>query len=272
MTGNEGTNMLSLIMRFLFLLFITTPSWSAEKDLQRLHLAYPQQIKSVNEKFIVWFDGTKMLTQNNNQNRSLSEKLDSPSLMDQMDNVKYIKGMTLQKPSNDPGRFRNEAFFRKMYGESEEDVKSKLVTIYWMPTFFGKKYPLLVTTVNNVDKRLVTISHELEQLAHSKPFILKYLDHPAGVFHWRIIAHTQRLSMHSFGFSIDINPNYGDYWQWDLRKTHQPISERTPLSYRNQIPWEIVHIFEQNNFIWGGKWYHYDTLHFEYRPELFIKS
>jgi D-alanyl-D-alanine carboxypeptidase len=21
-------------------------------------------------------------------------------------------------------------------------------------------------------------------------------------------------------------------------------------------------------FIWGGKWYHYDTMHFEYRPEL----
>jgi len=22
-------------------------------------------------------------------------------------------------------------------------------------------------------------------------------------------------------------------------------------------------------FIWRGRWYHYDTMHFEYRPELF---
>ena len=30
----------------------------------------------------------------------------------------------------------------------------------------------------------------------------------------------------------------------------------------------IVEIFERHGFIWGGKWYHYDTMHFEYRPEL----
>jgi hypothetical protein len=29
-----------------------------------------------------------------------------------------------------------------------------------------------------------------------------------------------------------------------------------------------VDIFERHGFIWGGKWAHYDTMHFEYRPEL----
>ena len=33
-------------------------------------------------------------------------------------------------------------------------------------------------------------------------------------------------------------------------------------------PHKIVEIFERHGFIWGGKWYHYDTMHFEYRPEL----
>ena len=32
----------------------------------------------------------------------------------------------------------------------------------------------------------------------------------------------------------------------------------------------IGEIFERHGFIWGGKWYHYDTMHFEYRPEFFI--
>ncbi len=39
-------------------------------------------------------------------------------------------------------------------------------------------------------------------------------------------------------------------------------------AYKNEIPMEIVRIFEKHGFIWGGKWHHYDTMHFEYRPEL----
>jgi HSP20 family protein len=38
--------------------------------------------------------------------------------------------------------------------------------------------------------------------------------------------------------------------------------------YRNRMPQEIVSIFERQGFIWGGKWNHFDTMHFEYRPEL----
>ena len=40
------------------------------------------------------------------------------------------------------------------------------------------------------------------------------------------------------------------------------------VTYKNDIPWETVRIFEAHGFIWGGKWYHSDTMHFEYRPEL----
>jgi D-alanyl-D-alanine carboxypeptidase len=29
-----------------------------------------------------------------------------------------------------------------------------------------------------------------------------------------------------------------------------------------------VRIFEKQGFVWGGYWYHFDTMHFEYRPEL----
>ena len=34
------------------------------------------------------------------------------------------------------------------------------------------------------------------------------------------------------------------------------------------FPLEIVEIFERHGFIWGGRWKHYDTMHFEFRPEL----
>jgi hypothetical protein len=32
------------------------------------------------------------------------------------------------------------------------------------------------------------------------------------------------------------------------------------------------HAAERRSFVWGGRWYHYDTMHFEYRPELVHSS
>ena len=43
------------------------------------------------------------------------------------------------------------------------------------------------------------------------------------------------------------------------------------VTYTNRIPIEIAEVFEKYGFIWGGKWYHFDTMHFEYRPELLIQ-
>ena len=91
-------------------------------------------------------------------------------------------------------------------------------------------------------------------------------NNPAGTFVWRLISGTNRLSMHSYGVAIDINLNLSHYWQWDCRCK----DENVPLSYRNKIAAQVVEIFEKHGFIWGGKWYHYDTMHFEYRRELLL--
>jgi peptidoglycan LD-endopeptidase CwlK len=40
---------------------------------------------------------------------------------------------------------------------------------------------------------------------------------------------------------------------------------------RNSYPQEIVELFEKHGFIWGGKWSHFDLMHFEYRPEVLKK-
>ena len=53
-----------------------------------------------------------------------------------------------------------------------------------------------------------------------------------------------------------------DNWGWYVDIESQKIKKFKPI--------HIVEIFEQYGFIWGGKWYHYDTMHFEYRPELLV--
>ena len=40
------------------------------------------------------------------------------------------------------------------------------------------------------------------------------------------------------------------------------------IPYKNRFPLGLAGLFERYGFIWGGRWYHYDTMHFEYRPEL----
>jgi hypothetical protein len=137
-------------------------------------------------------------------------------------------------------------------------VVQNLVEIEWCPKLVGKK--ILVSKINNVNESLILISNELDR----HPEYKKYISNIGGTFNWRTIKGTNRMSMHSFGVTIDINVGYSDYWQWSCGCE----DELKSLKYRNQIPLEIVRIFERNGFIWGGRWYHFDTMHFEFRPEL----
>jgi hypothetical protein len=36
------------------------------------------------------------------------------------------------------------------------------------------------------------------------------------------------------------------------------------------IPLPVVQAFERQGFVWGGKWLFFDTMHFEYRPEILL--
>lgn len=242
--------------------------------LEQFKKAYPDHIQAISEQYILWADGTLMRIGNESSNASTLEKLNNPSLADQIEQPNYISGvpsdLSLYHPMDDPGRIRYEPFFRKMYGNSPTEVESNLIEIDWMPEIFGKGvYTLPVTTINDIHKKLHQISNELTELVIRNPQFCIFLNNPGGTYCWRMIANTHRLSNHSFGMTIDINPEQSQYWQWDLQNEGRHIDEEAQLTYRNHIPWEIILIFEKYGFIWGGKWSHYDTMHFEYRPELF---
>ncbi len=66
------------------------------------------------------------------------------------------------------------------------------------------------------------------------------------------------------GIAFDIGVNYSDYWKWN----NPDADESAGIRYVNRIPKQIADIFHRHGFIWGGNWYHYDTMHFEFRPEL----
>ena len=91
-----------------------------------------------------------------------------------------------------------------------------------------------------------------------------------GGFSWREIAGTQRMSYHSMGLAVDIQPrSRGDkpiYWLWESEKNDDWLL--VPLENRWNPPAEVIEAFRRHGFIWGGNWVSYDNMHFEYRPEL----
>ncbi len=216
---------------------------SKKSGLQKLILAYPEQLKSARGNSLIWQDNSEMIYDDGIQNKDFIALLNSPDLEDQL-SMPYpsCRDYLIPPPLNfDPGRIRYEPFFMKMYGRSPKEVEKKLVPIYWLPKSLNKR--LLVTEVNDVHKKLQAISNELETLPSP---IKKYIDNPAGTYNWRKIADTNRLSPHCFGIAIDIDIEYADYWKWDI------VDSSGNLSYRNRIPIEIVEIFEKYGFIWGG--------------------
>jgi hypothetical protein len=86
----------------------------------------------------------------------------------------------------------------------------------------------------------------------------------------RYVSGTRSKSYHAYGLALDVIPSsYGRkavYWRWSAALTDR--WEQIPLSERWSPPREVVEAFEENGFVWGGKWHRFDTVHFEYRPEI----
>jgi hypothetical protein len=230
------------------------------EKLDRLVRAYPQALTGHDNDFLFWRDGTKMPVGKPDERKPFEDLLRHASILDQL-RLPYPRGESSPPAVNDdPGRFRNEEFFQKMYGDcTKGEVARNLVSIVWLPHTWGKT--VSVTGVNGVADRLREVSAEIDEL---DPAIKRAAYPIAGVLSCRPVADTGKMSMHGYAAAIDLNLNYSDYWLWNAKSKTIP--------YKNRMPRQIVEIFERHGFIWGGKWYHYDTMHFEYRPELLNQS
>jgi hypothetical protein len=89
----------------------------------------------------------------------------------------------------------------------------------------------------------------------------------------RDIAGSDARSRHSWGMAVDLVPSSYEglhvYWRWS-RVFDREGWYRIPVERRWSPPQPVIEIFEQHGFIWGGKWAHFDAIHFEYRPEILI--
>jgi len=231
----------------------------ADPRLDALIAAYPEHLASYRGDELIWKDGSRMPLGSAATRRPFAEMLEHGTIREQFAIPYPLATAPLQPPAldEDPGRIRHEAFFLRMYGDCRKgEVAAKMRAVAWLPRHGGGT--VRATTVNGVADQLEKASRELDELPES---MIGYLIPMSGIYNCRPIAGTNRLSVHAYGAAVDINARFGDYWQWAKRPDGA-------IAWRNRIPRQIIEIFERHGFIWGGRWYHFDSLHFEYRPEL----
>jgi len=172
---------------------------------------------------------------------------------------------TLRNRGTDQSRIERKdahrAFQSILYGGLE---RHELEALMIQVEFLGGK----MSIHRDIAARLKRIDAEIRQWEGGKAFIASLGS--IGGYNWREIAGTRRMSYHSWGLAVDIQPkrlgNKSIYWMWEQRRNKDWML--VPLENRWNPPDRVIEIFENEGFIWGGKWPFYDNMHFEYRPEL----
>ncbi|MGP1450037.1 MAG: M15 family metallopeptidase [Wolinella sp.] len=242
------------MVRAFFVLILGALILSAGEFAQRcIEESYPEVVLKIAENRIYFRDGSS-LEFDDGHKKSYAEAFVHADLEDSFWVAYPLKFGDVAPRGKDTSRLRDMRFFKKVYGDSEALVRKNIVRIPWLAAVqsgvFVEVHALVAEKIARISKRIELLSPEIYKVAMQS----------AGGFNWRNIAGSEVLSVHSFGIALDLDVRYSHYWLWDMRKGRE--------TYSNAIPREIVEIFETEGFIWGGKWGHYDTMHFEYRPEI----
>ncbi|MBN6065720.1 M15 family metallopeptidase [Aggregatibacter actinomycetemcomitans] len=244
------------IALILSLLPLTLNALTPEQAGLCYQSAYPQNVRY--EHGALWVKQQKLPLKESDGD--FNAQLNQGELLDQLAQ-RYPLDFQIPARNADPGRIRNDAFFAAMYGGSEQAVRKNLISVRWAPN--GKNVQF--NHINGAAQALQAVGEKIAQ----HPQLAAYVAKPAGTFNYRFISGTKRRSAHAFGIAIDFTLPHGlsTYWQWSGCKADSPCAYPEKLIQDPKLK-QIVGIFEKHGFIWGGKWYHHDSVHFEYRPEL----
>ncbi|MGR3805836.1 M15 family metallopeptidase [Marinibacterium profundimaris] len=226
-----------------------------------LETAYPGLYVDEGQGNVHMPDGSTVLPLGGVTGRDPAQRLDSPTIAEQFFYT-YPLAFDLgprQVPWTDPGRLRNPAFFEALYYSTQAEAAADMRRVTYAPT--GTRFVLGDRTC-----AATQLDAALRDIAGQGIDYSRFFRNVGGSFNWRRIAGTDRLSAHSFGIALDLNADLGGYWRWS------GAAPGAAQRYDNQIPEGIVAALERYGFVWGGKWHHFDGMHFEYRPELILHA
>jgi len=146
------------------------------------------------------------------------------------------------------------------------ETENRLVRV----TFLGRR----ARFHQGIQENLALVEARIRAIARMDTAVQAWIDSIGTMegWGWRNIADTQARSYHSYGLAIDLLPRSlgrrQTYWLWTSQ--YRADWWNVPYGERYHPPAAVISAFETYGFVWGGKWPLFDTMHFEYRPEILI--
>ncbi len=157
------------------------------------------------------------------------------------------------------------SLYKELYTITNRKSAKKQLTEVKLSGHYITVHKIIADKIKSIDSKIILLAKTDKEVSS----FLKSIG-SVEAFNWRKIAGTDRMSNHSFGIAIDILPKkYRKkilYWAWESDKNEKWML--LPQSSLWTPPDQVVKIFLEEGFAWGGHWDRYDTMHFEYRPEL----
>jgi hypothetical protein len=255
----------------------------AEQVMRALARAYPNRIGEPEQRDGDWAVPVMGEWFYYAQGRILPEELKDKAL--EYDPQPFYNYIPELPPWKDPGpdeieRFRNSAQRRR---ENPPKRSQDFYDVLWQAHDREEAYERL-KTIRFFNRNILVHYTIMEELALVEARILRDSQTDSQVrdwirnidtissWNWRSIADARSKSFHSYGAAVDIQPvprrGMETYWLWTAEKNPQWWA--VPYARRHHPPDKVIKAFETYGFIWGGKWLFYDTMHFEYRPEILL--
>ena len=188
----------------------------------------------------------------------------APLTKEETARMKEQEALRSQRPPKRSPHFYDTLWRARSREEAWEHVKQI--------RFLG--HPVLVHY--SILTQLSLVEETILRIAKTDPAVRQWINNLKNLesWNWRNIAASQSRSYHAYGAAIDLLPKslggLETYWLWTANSN--PEWWNVPYSKRFHPPAEVINAFENFGFLWGGKWRYYDTMHFEYRPEILVLS
>jgi D-alanyl-D-alanine carboxypeptidase len=177
-----------------------------------------------------------------------------------------LEPLVVPLPSEDMPTYCND-LLESLWGRTESQIRKHGRAT----TFLGHRMFLNELVL----APLAAVEQDVRSAARTDPSVASWADHISITYSWvdREIAGSTTRSYHAWGMAVDLVPtSYGGrhvYWRWS-EAIDEEGWDRIPIGERWSPPEPVIEIFERHGFVWGGKWPHFDDIHFEYRPEILV--
>ena len=258
----------------------------AERVMKALAAAYPRQIDKIefhNNDWAVLLRDTwyyyaegKLLPENLLENAATYSRQPFYNYPEELppwrepkpeEITRFREWDNMRKNSSSNRPLRSTHFFDDLWRVHNRDESSqRLQTFHFLGKSIYVHYLIL--------EELALVEEHILAAAKTDPQVQSWIKN-IDMLHawtWRNIAESQNRSFHSYGLAIDILPKSlggkETYWLWTANSGTDWWD--VPYNKRFHPPDAVIKAFEKFGFAWGGKWPQYDTMHFEYRPDILI--